>query len=59
MGKRGEIVIEQDNRGGQVTYWLARGPQSLADRKGVSLAPYIHCPVRGFLAPERMRKTFC
>jgi predicted O-methyltransferase YrrM len=42
MGRRGEIVIEQDNRAGQVTYWLARGPQSLADRHGVSMAAYIH-----------------
>lgn len=40
--KRGEIAIEQDNRAGKVTYWLARGPQSQADRKGVSLAAYIH-----------------
>jgi spermidine synthase len=48
MTRRGEIVIEQDNRAGQVTYWLDRGPQSLADRKGVSLAPYIHA-LYGFL----------
>ena len=48
MGKRGEVVIEQDNRSGGVTYWLARGPQSLADRKGISLAPYIHA-LYGFL----------
>ena len=50
--KRGEIVIEQDNRSGGVTYWLARGPQSLADRNGVSLAPYIHA-LYGFLRPAR------
>lgn len=48
VGKRGEVVIEQDNRSGGVTYWLARGPQSLADRKGISLAPYIHA-LYGFL----------
>jgi spermidine synthase len=40
--KRSEIVIEQDNRAGAVTYWLGRGPQSLADRRGISLAAYIH-----------------
>jgi spermidine synthase len=46
--KRSEIVIEQDNRSGGVTYWLARGPQSLADRGGISLAAYIHA-LYGFL----------
>jgi len=50
--KRGEIVIEQDNRSGGVTYWLARGPQSLADRGGVSLAAYIHA-LYGFLRQAR------
>jgi len=50
--KRGEIVIEHDNRSGGVTYWLARGPQSLADRNGVSLAGYIHA-LYGFLRQAR------
>lgn len=53
--KRGEIVIEQDNRAGQVTYWQARGPQSLADRRGVSLAAYIHV-MYGFLRRKRAGK---
>ena len=48
MGKRSEIVIQQDNAHGGVTYWLARGPQSLADRAGISLAAYIHV-LYGFL----------
>jgi spermidine synthase len=52
--KRGEIVIEQDNQSGGVTYWLARGPQSLADRKGISLAAYIHA-LYGFLRQARPR----
>jgi hypothetical protein len=52
--KRGEIVIEQDNRSGGVTYWLARGPQSLADRTGISLAPYIHV-LYGILRPARAK----
>jgi SAM-dependent methyltransferase len=50
--RNGEIVIEQDNRSGGVTYWLARGPQSLADRWGVSLAAYIHA-LYGFLRQAR------
>jgi spermidine synthase len=53
--KRREIVIEQDNRAGQVTYWLARGPQSLAGRNGVSLAAYIHA-LYFFLRAARARK---
>lgn len=53
--KRGEIVIEQDNRAGGVTYWLGRGPQSLADRKGVSLAPYIHA-MYGVLRQNRAKR---
>lgn len=51
---RSEIVIEQDNRGGGITYWLARGPQSLADRNGVSLAAYIHI-LYGFLRQARAK----
>ena len=51
---RSEIVIEQDNRSGGVTYWLARGPQSLADRSGVSLAAYIH-GLYGFLRQARAK----
>ena len=50
--KRGKIVIEQDNASGGVTYWLARGPQSLADRKGISQAAYIHA-LYGFLRQAR------
>jgi hypothetical protein len=50
--KHGEIVIEQDNRSGGVTYWLGRGPQSLADRGGISLAPYIHA-LYGFVRQAR------
>ena len=55
MGKRGEIVIQQDNAQGGVTYWLARGPQSLADRAGISLAPYIHA-LYGFLRQKQAKK---
>ncbi len=51
---RSEIVIEQDNRSGGVIYWLARGPQSLADRSGVSLAAYIH-GLYGFLRQARAK----
>jgi SAM-dependent methyltransferase len=39
---RHEIVIQQDNASGGVTYWQARDHQSLADRRGISLAAYIH-----------------
>jgi spermidine synthase len=53
--KQSQIVIEQDNRSGDFTYWLARGPQSLAGRDGVSLAAYIHA-LYGFLRQARAEK---
>jgi cyclopropane fatty-acyl-phospholipid synthase-like methyltransferase len=54
--KRREIVIEQDNRGGAVTYWLGRKPQSLADRNGISLAAYIHA-LYGFVRGAKAKRV--
>ncbi len=40
--KRREIVIQQDNKGGGVSYREGGAHHSVADRHGVSLAAYIH-----------------
>jgi spermidine synthase len=53
--KHSQIVIEQDNRSGNFTYWLLGGPQSLAGRDGVSLAAYIHA-LYGFLRQAKAKK---
>jgi spermidine synthase len=34
--------VVQDNRSGRLSYWQGRDQHSVADRFGVSLAPYIH-----------------
>jgi spermidine synthase len=47
MGRH-EIVIQQDNASGGVTYHQAGDHQSVADRNGVSTAEYIHA-LYGFI----------
>lgn len=37
-----EIAIVQDNRSGRLSYWQGSDHHGMADRHGVSLAPYIH-----------------
>ena len=49
-------VIEQNNRTGGVSYWQAADNQSLADRRGVSLADYIHA-LYGFLRQVKSRNV--
>ncbi len=46
--KRNEIVIQQDNASGGITYRQAGDNQSVADRNGVSTAEYIHA-LYGFI----------
>lgn len=53
---RTSLVIEQNNRTGGVSYWQAADNQSLADRRGVSLADYIHA-IYGFLRQARSRNV--
>jgi spermidine synthase len=49
-----EIVIQQDNASGATAYWQDADNQSLADRRGVSLAEYIHA-LYGFLRQAKCR----
>jgi spermidine synthase len=49
-------VIEQNNRTGGVSYWQAADNQSLADRRGVSLADYIHA-LYSFLRQAKSRNV--
>src|SRR5580693_7621722 len=49
-----EIVIQQDNASGATAYWQDTDNQSLADRRGVSLADYIHA-LYGFLRQGKSR----
>jgi spermidine synthase len=53
---RHEIVIQQDNASGGVTYHQAGDHQSVADRNGVSTAEYIHA-LYGFIRQARARKV--
>lgn len=46
--RRPEIVIQQDNASGGITYTQAGDNQSVADRQGVSTAEYIHA-LYGFI----------
>jgi len=52
----GEIAILQDNRSGRLSYWQANDHHSVADRFGVSLAPYIHA-LFGLLCQKRPRRV--
>jgi len=49
-----EIVIQQDNRGGGVSYREGGAHHSVADRRGVSLAAYIHA-LYGLVRQARAR----
>ena len=50
------LVVEQNNRTGGVSYWQAADNQSLADRRGVSLADYVHA-IYGFLRQAKSRNV--
>ncbi|HZQ41118.1 MAG TPA: methyltransferase domain-containing protein [Rhizomicrobium sp.] len=52
----GEIAILQDNRSGRLSYWQAGDHQSVADRFGISLAPYIHA-LFGLICQKRPRRV--
>ena len=52
----GEIAVVQDNRSGRLSYWQASDHHSMADRFGVSLAPYIHA-LFGLLCQKRARRV--
>jgi spermidine synthase len=54
--RAGEIAILQDNRSGRLSYWQARDHHSVADRFGVSLAPYIHA-LFGLICQKRPRRV--
>jgi spermidine synthase len=57
MGLRGgEIAVVQDNRSGRLSYWQASDHHSVADRFGVSLAPYVHA-LFGLLHQKRPRRV--
>ncbi|HEY5347151.1 MAG TPA: fused MFS/spermidine synthase [Rhizomicrobium sp.] len=53
---RAVSVIEQNNRTGGVSYWQAADNQSVADRRGVSLADYIHA-IYSFLRQAKSRNV--
>ncbi|HEY8254209.1 MAG TPA: fused MFS/spermidine synthase [Rhizomicrobium sp.] len=54
--RAGEIAILQDNRSGRLSYWQASDHHSVADRFGVSLAPYIHA-LFGLIRQKRARRV--
>ena len=57
MGSRGgEIAVVQDNRSGRLSYWQASDHHSVADRFGVSLAPYVHA-LFGLLRQKQPRRV--
>lgn len=56
MARPPQLVIEQDNATGSVSYWQAADNQSLADRNGVSLADYIHA-LYAFLRQSKARRV--
>ena len=51
-----EIAILQDNRSGRLSYWQASDHHSVADRFGVSLAPYIHA-LFGLICQKRLQRV--
>lgn len=51
-----DIAIVQDNRSGRLSYWQASDHHSVADRFGISLAPYIHA-LFGLLWQKKPRKV--
>ena len=60
MGKRAPrpvpFAIEQHNATGSVSYWQSGDHQSQADRRGVSLAEYIHA-IYGFLRQAKSKRV--
>ena len=49
-----DTVIEQNNATGRISFWQGPDHQSIADRRGVSLADYIHA-MYGFLRQAASR----
>ena len=54
--RKADIAIVQDNRSGRLSYWQASDHHSVADRFGISLAPYIHA-LFGLLAQKRSHRV--
>ena len=52
----GNLVIEQNNFSGRVSYWHDGAHQSVSDAHGISLADYIHA-MYGFLRQTRAREV--
>ncbi|HKD47053.1 MAG TPA: fused MFS/spermidine synthase [Rhizomicrobium sp.] len=50
----GDIALIQDNRSGHLSYWQASDHHTIADRHGVSLAPYVHA-LFGLMHQKRSR----
>ena len=56
MRRHGAVALVHDNRSGGLSYWQAGDHHSMADRHGVSLAPYVHA-LFGLLRQKQSRRV--